>query len=175
MRINLKQQRGIGLLEVLVAMLILAIGVLGFSALQVRAVSATSEGFARAQAMGTMRMLAESMRTNPTAINTYTSSINSGSVTPPGKTCMGNNTGSELPCTPDQLAAFDSYQVNLTSKNQDMNLRLVNCPGLTESRQCILAAWGKTSPTVGASAESDCLKSDGSYHRKATCLLLEAI
>lgn len=172
---NLKQQRGVGLLEVLVAILILAVGVLGFSALQVRAVSSTSEGFARAQAMGSMRMLAESMRTNPTALNTYIANINTGSVTPPGKTCMGNNTGSEVACTADQLAVFDSYQMNLTTQNQDLNLRLLNCPGLLEARQCIVTAWGKTNPTVGANPDSDCLKADGTYHRKATCLLLEAI
>lgn len=36
-------QHGVGLIEVLVAVLLLSIAVLGFSALQVRAVSATDE------------------------------------------------------------------------------------------------------------------------------------
>lgn len=36
-------QKGVGLIEILVALLVLAIGVLGFVALQYRAVEATSE------------------------------------------------------------------------------------------------------------------------------------
>lgn len=174
MRINSHQQRGVGLLEVLVAMLILSVGVLGFSALQVRAVSATSEGLARSQAMSSMRMLAENMRTNPTALGQYTSSIASSSLAAPTKNCMGNDTGSEQPCTPNQLAEFDSYQVKLLTNSQGIRLQIVNCPGVTETRRCILAAWGKTSPTVGTNS-TDCLKEDGSYYRESTCLMLEAI
>lgn len=44
------KQTGAGLIEILVALLILAIGVLGFIGMQVKALSSTSEAFNRAQA-----------------------------------------------------------------------------------------------------------------------------
>ena len=63
MKIN-NYQHGVGLVEVLVAMLVLAIGVLGFVALQYRAVEATSESSYRVQAINTARDLAERVRVN---------------------------------------------------------------------------------------------------------------
>ncbi|HEY4713949.1 MAG TPA: prepilin-type N-terminal cleavage/methylation domain-containing protein, partial [Aquirhabdus sp.] len=44
---NRTSQRGVGMVEVLVAMVLLAIGVLGYAALQVRAVEATGEALNR--------------------------------------------------------------------------------------------------------------------------------
>lgn len=172
---SLHRQRGVGLLEVMVAMLLLAIGVLGFSALQVRAVSATSEGLSRTQAMSLMRMLAEGIRTNPTALDQYKTSMNSGSVTVPSKNCIGNSSGTVPACTPAELAVFESYQITLMANNQGLSMNIVNCPGVAEPRQCILAAWGKTTPTVGSDSAVNCLKAEGVYHRQSTCLLLEAI
>ena len=59
-----QSQRGVGLMEVLIAILILAIGVLGYSALQIRAVEATTEALNRSQAMLVLRGLAENVRAN---------------------------------------------------------------------------------------------------------------
>ena len=60
-------QSGVGLVEVLVAVLLLSIAVLGFSALQVRAVSATDESLVRTKSLSIVRNLAEVMRTYPDA------------------------------------------------------------------------------------------------------------
>ncbi len=60
-------QRGVGLIEVLVAVLLLSIAVLGFSALQVRAVSATDESLVRTKSLTLVRNLAEVMRAYPEA------------------------------------------------------------------------------------------------------------
>lgn len=60
-------QRGVGLVEVLVAVLLLSIAVLGFSALQVRAVSATDESLVRTKSLTLVRNLAEVMRAYPEA------------------------------------------------------------------------------------------------------------
>ena len=56
---EVKYQKGVGLLDILVALLLLAIAVLGFVALQLRAVEATAEGANRIQAMNIARDLAE--------------------------------------------------------------------------------------------------------------------
>lgn len=61
------QQHGVGLVEVLVAVLLLSVAVLGFSALQVRAVSATDESLVRTKSLTIVRNLAEVMRAYPDA------------------------------------------------------------------------------------------------------------
>ena len=59
-----KAQVGVGLLEVLVALILIAIGVLGYVALQVRAMDASSEALSKSQAIMIMRGLAENIRVN---------------------------------------------------------------------------------------------------------------
>ena len=58
-------QHGVGLIEVLVAVLLLSIAILGFSALQIRAVSATDESLVRTKSLTVVRNLAEVMRAYP--------------------------------------------------------------------------------------------------------------
>ena len=60
-------QQGVGLVEVLVAVLLLSVAVLGFSALQVRAISATDESLVRTKSLTVVRNLAEVMRAYPEA------------------------------------------------------------------------------------------------------------
>lgn len=64
---RLSYQHGVGLIEVLVAVLLLSIAVLGFSALQVRAISATDESLVRTKSLTIVRNLAEVMRAYPEA------------------------------------------------------------------------------------------------------------
>ena len=54
-----------GLIEVLVAVLLLSVAVLGFSALQMRAISATDESLVRTKSLTLVRNLAEVMRAYP--------------------------------------------------------------------------------------------------------------
>lgn len=61
------QQHGVGLIEVLVAVLLLSVAVLGFSALQMRAVTATDESLVRTKSLTIVRNLAEVMRAYPEA------------------------------------------------------------------------------------------------------------
>ena len=65
--ISYHYQRGVGLIEVMVAVLLLSIAVLGFSALQVRAVSATDESLVRTKSLTLARNLSEIMRAYPNA------------------------------------------------------------------------------------------------------------
>lgn len=57
-------QKGMGLVEVLVALVILAIAVLGYSILQVRALEASIEATKRIQGINLARDLAEKIRAN---------------------------------------------------------------------------------------------------------------
>ena len=67
MRYNLKKQRGITIIEVLVAMLILAVGLLGMASLQVRAVSDTTNSSFRSIAIFYANDMADRIRANPAA------------------------------------------------------------------------------------------------------------
>ena len=64
---NIRSQNGVGLVEVLVAVLLLSVAVLGFSALQMRAISATDESLIRTKSLTVVRSLAETMRAYPEA------------------------------------------------------------------------------------------------------------
>lgn len=64
---NIRSQNGVGLVEVLVAVLLLSVAVLGFSALQMRAISATDESLIRTKSLTVVRSLAEVMRAYPEA------------------------------------------------------------------------------------------------------------
>ena len=55
---RMTSQTGVGLMEVLVAMLLLALAVMGFSALQVRSVAATNESANRTLGLSLIRSFA---------------------------------------------------------------------------------------------------------------------
>lgn len=58
------EQRGVGLIEILMAILILALGVLGFMSLQLRALEGSDDAFYRAQAMLIASDIASHMTVN---------------------------------------------------------------------------------------------------------------
>lgn len=60
----IRNQRGVGLVEVLVALVLLGIAVLGFTALQIRAVAASADAGQNIQAMNIARDLSERIRMN---------------------------------------------------------------------------------------------------------------
>lgn len=96
----LSSQHGVGLVEVLVAVLLLSIAILGFSALQVRAVSATDESLVRTKSLTLVRNLAEIMRAYPEAYVT-----GSGSAF--------------ISVTPDTALAVPTIQAIITSTATD--------------------------------------------------------
>lgn len=173
--LNKRAQAGVGMIEVLVALGLLAIGVLGYVALQVRAVSTSQESMMRSHAMLIMRSLAESMRVNGTAQGSYLAqvqaytSITTGT-TAPTPSCTGTSS-----CTGAQVAAQDAYQVALSALQRGIRLTMADCPGVNSvpKRQCIFAAWGKT--TLGAAGDySNCMSTSGVYVTGSTCMMMEA-
>jgi type IV pilus assembly protein PilV len=64
-RNDYSRQRGVTLIEVLIAMLILAVGLLGMASLQVRAVSDTSNSSFRSIAIFYVNDMADRIRANP--------------------------------------------------------------------------------------------------------------
>ena len=165
-------QRGIGLIEILVALLVLAIGILGFVALQYRAVEATSEATYRIQAMNIARDLAERIRVNRSALSTYQAQTSDATAQKQaGKSCLTNA------CTATEWADFDVSEVTNRAASLGMTVNMMTCSGNSDGRNCIYVAWGDTSATNDAASEpsassGDCTRGT-SYVNGSTCVIME--
>ncbi len=166
-------QQGIGLVEVLVALLLLAIGVIGFAGLQVRAVSATNEAFQRGQAMVLARDMGERIRVNLNARDFYNTTANWQVGTPqPVSTYTPNCVTSA--CTAQQLAQFDINEVRLMALAIGANgqARMQTCPSNTALR-CLYVSWGNTQPQNATAADSVSCTLNGSFQPGSNCIMLE--
>lgn len=67
-RNNSRTQRGVGLIEVLVAVLILALGLLGMAGLQSKSLRANQSSYARSQAVMLSYYMMDAMRADVTAV-----------------------------------------------------------------------------------------------------------
>ncbi|AMX17512.1 hypothetical protein IEC338SC_0323 [Acinetobacter pittii] len=154
-------QKGAGLMEVLVALLLLSIAVLGFVALQVRAVAASTEAGQNIQAINIARDLAERMRVNRTELNSYVDLSE-------GETLTDCSAGF---CSAAKMAKYDYAQVKQRATNLGMSLAMSDCQGSTLTRQCIYVAWGGTTATNG-SGGSNCTNGTA-YVPDAKCIIME--
>ena len=114
-------QRGITLIESLVAIVVAALGILGVLGVQMRTLSDTQTSVYRGQAIRMIEDLSERMKAHPNAlvsIDSYTIAWRSGAApTPPAaKLCTG-----ATPCTPEEFAAFDLRE---WKRNLERNLPL---------------------------------------------------
>lgn len=167
-----KNQLGVGMVEVLVALILLAIGVLGFAALQFRAVEASGESLARSQATTLLRGLTESIRANPSGQKFYPEQIQKYSkmtATPTLSTkCLNIN------CSAENMAAYDAYLVAKVAYQLGINLTMTNCPGVKSiERQCLFAVWQNTE-IKDKTNYSACMSSKGVYEPLAKCIMMEA-
>lgn len=169
-----RREAGFGLVEVLAAVLILAVGVVGFAALQMRAVQTSGDSYYRTQAMSIAQDLAERTRANSTQMATYTATA-TWPTTAVDQTalddCMVGN------CTPEQMAAFDAASVRFNAETL-LPQGLVNmqaCPA--SALNCIFVAWDGLLPTAGTAGQ--CVNDQGIYQNPPanmpllTCVMLE--
>ena len=186
----MNSQKGIGLIEVLVALMLLAIAVLGFTAMQKTAVKATDESLMRTRALTVMRGGAEMMRANPDGITAFKKALN-GNPTESNITtasCMTNSSTAPVACTVNQLATKDALTIKQYATDNELNISIVTCPGTGtttttvasvtttlsgQERQCFVASWSTTTATLG-SGNNDCANTDGVYNSGAQCFILEA-
>ena len=98
--IALRTQRGISLIESLVAIVVMALGILGIMGVQMRTLADTSTSVRRAQAIRLIEDLGERMRTNPNALANLESYVSAFSDTPSVGSCASG-------CDHSALAAYD--------------------------------------------------------------------
>ncbi len=107
--------RGFSLLEVLIALLVLMLGMLGLAWLQTIALSNQQSSFLRSQAIIQAHDISDRMFANPAGVIAGAYNSIGGTVsTPP--TCLttatGGDTLSAVDCTPAQMAQFDANEWN---------------------------------------------------------------
>jgi len=110
---------GIGLIEVLVALIVISIGVLGTTGMQLSGMRHSAGGLERSKALMQAENLAARMRINPAGdYGAFDTSAWAGSCdTRPVPYCQASvgSAGSALPaaaCNADQLATFDLWSVS---------------------------------------------------------------
>lgn len=104
-----KAEQGVGLIEVLVAVLILTVGILGLVGLQTRALQLSQESLLQSQAMMMAYEMTDRIRANKTTADDY--EVMYGENVAASQNCQ---TGS---CTPAQLALYElnEWKTNVAS------------------------------------------------------------
>lgn len=96
-----QRQRGVSLIESLIAIVVMALGILGILGVQMRTLSDTQAGVRRAQAIRLTEDLAERLQNNPDALNNLTAYTAEPSSS---NDCEGGS------CAPGDLATYDIKQ-----------------------------------------------------------------
>lgn len=93
--------RGFSLIEVMVALVVMSVGMLGMASLYVTSLRANGTAISRTQAVNLAADLAERIRANPGGQSAYAPTT--------APTSDGNNCYKGTACTPPQLASDDLY------------------------------------------------------------------
>jgi type IV pilus assembly protein PilV len=127
------------LLEVLVAMVVLSIGLLGVAALQLNAMRYVQGALFMSQASILAQGFADRMRQNPGQAAAGSYVISSPVTTAPATDCEATT------CTPAQLAAFDRYNWYTQVTNLPSGAATVSCSGTCSSTvtHVITVSWNE--------------------------------
>ena len=140
------RQQGFTLIEILVAVVVLVVGVLGVVALEVTSKRGTFDALQRSTATSLAEDILERMRANPEAVraNTYNVELGEGLVAAPATDCIGINAN----CSAAQLAAFDLYQFEQRLLGEEADADGAAVGGLVEPTVCIDHALGVVTVVV---------------------------
>lgn len=99
-------QRGTGLIEVLVALIILGVGMLGIASLYVTTLQAKTTATSRTQAVNLASDISDRIRANRTATIAYKYNV-TGGTTPADNSCNDTHDTPAVTCIPALMAAND--------------------------------------------------------------------
>lgn len=140
-------QRGVGMLEVLIALLVLAVGVLGFAGLQMTALSKSDEANYRAAAVLIAQDAIERFELNPSERNTYlTNGWTAGTA---GATPNGSCINPDEACSSAQMAAWDIAQLSWQAANLLPAGRVMasDCE-FNNQLVCVIVSWDEQDPAA---------------------------
>ena len=165
-------QQGASLVEVLVALLLLSVAVLGFAALQVKAVTASIDAGNTIQATNLARDLAERIRTNRDGYTVF------DDVDGYQNTISTTAQCDSASCSASDMALYDFVQVSNKAEQLGMQIAIPDCQGSDLQRKCIYVSWGETTPTNGTSSANSSTNNNctngTAYVVGAKCIILEA-
>lgn len=180
-------QQGIGLVEVLVALLLFSSAALGYSALQASAFSTIDQSLMRQQGLMILNEISERMRANSELQDRgfYQSQFNAADA-PTVKDCLSNDG-----CNAQQVAKNDVASIRHQAKSLGLRLAMVDCipPNEEVTSTCLIAAWHNTLAGYENQANVDvkangsskqrsrskaCLTLNGSYVKDANCVFIES-
>lgn len=111
----MKCQSGVTMIEVLIALVIFAIGVGGMAGLQLRSAGMSVDATQRALVLSKAQELADRMRSNSAAMPAYLGNFDNLSgaycAAVPTDNCADSNDGVATVCSAAQMAAFDLWDV----------------------------------------------------------------
>jgi len=141
---RLHLQRGISLLESLVAIVVMALGILGILGVQMRNLADTQTSVRRAQAVRLIEDLGERMKAHPNALMnlaSYTIGWNATLSASPAVNCR------DLACSPVQLAAYDLWAWRILVRDSlpaaDVSTFVAAGEGTAENRRQlgVMVSW----------------------------------
>lgn len=157
---NMHYSNGSSLIEVLITLIIFAVGLLGFAGLQVNALQSTGDSSQRSQAVWITQELAERVRANSAASNNDYTSVVVNCSNLPARICADHYNpvnGAKVnatQCTPGQMAAFDvweaqcpysgtnTYQANIAASSGRYSSRDYLSPPVAGTQPLILNTSG---------------------------------
>lgn len=110
-------QRGVSIIEVLIAVVVVSIGMLGIAGLQLTGMKQSTSGFNRSKATLFAEDIASRMRLNVNGVldgdyDGHDSSVGGYCAAFTGPRCDASATTPATSCSTDELAAFDLYSVS---------------------------------------------------------------
>lgn len=121
---NIRLTRGATLLEVMIALMIFSIGMLGLAALQVTGLRETGNSELRTQATLVANDMIERMRANPKGVSDGSyddATINYAAINcanPPATYCEDHGATASSTCTTAQVAAYDAYTIKCQANSR---------------------------------------------------------
>ena len=100
-------QRGFGMIEVLVAVLVSAIGIIGIGLMMLHTLQDSGSAMQRSRAVNLAIDIAERIRANPEARDDY---VLAAGATPTNNNCYPNGSTAATTCTAAQLAQTDLWE-----------------------------------------------------------------
>ena len=171
MKANAKRQSGVGMVEILIALLVLAIGVLGYAGLQLNALKSSEEAHLRATATFIARDALERILANPGSRAEYLDSDNwNENASDAGGAPDNQNACVSQACSSGDMADWDIEMLTWQAANTMPAGRIVVPPctmtGATSS--CVIVAWNDQAP-------ADCLDEDDGVAsgEETECVVME--
>lgn len=145
---NIRHCRGTGLIEVMVTVVVLAIGLLGIAALQVQSKRSNFEAIQRTTATMLAHAIIERMRANPSVLGTYLTEgdeVGGETITvEPSPKC---STADGDACSPSQLALHDIWEWEQAVDGVSETAGSDNTGGLVSPTACLSGPGGGGSGT----------------------------